>query len=124
MNTQHWGLRGLALALGITGSLALVGCGQADAIDDAAATTTQAILPDEDCDDGDDDGGDDDDDGCGEDGKVDLCHLTGSAKNPVVAIRISCHAVEAHLKKGDYFPHKGSCDAPPPPPPPPSAPRR
>jgi hypothetical protein len=35
--------------------------------------------------------------------KVDVCHLTGSVKNPVVLINISENAVQAHLDHGDFL---------------------
>jgi len=41
--------------------------------------------------------------GGGGNDKVDVCHRTGSAKNPVVMINISENAVQHHLDHGDYL---------------------
>jgi len=41
-------------------------------------------------------------------GKVTLCHRTGSAKHPFVAISVGAPAARAHLKHGDVL---GSCTA-------------
>jgi hypothetical protein len=42
-------------------------------------------------------------DGGGNDNKVDVCHRTGSEKNPVVLINISENAVQHHMDHGDYL---------------------
>lgn len=41
--------------------------------------------------------------GGGSDHKVDVCHVTGSATNPVVMINIAQPAVQHHLDHGDYL---------------------
>lgn len=42
-------------------------------------------------------------------GKVTICHFTGSATNPFVVITISVNALPAHLRHGDvlFNPYKG-----------------
>ncbi len=47
--------------------------------------------------------------GGGPDGKVTICHLTGSAKNPVVIITVSTNALPAHLRHGDGLFLNGHC---------------
>ena len=41
--------------------------------------------------------------GGGPAGKVTICHLTGSATNPVVIITVSRNALPAHLRHGDLI---------------------
>lgn len=48
--------------------------------------------------------------GGGGDGKVTICHRTGSERNPTVTIRVSVNALPAHLAHGDSIgPCKKSC---------------
>jgi hypothetical protein len=47
--------------------------------------------------------------GNGPDGKVTICHRTGSETNPIVVITISKNALPAHLRHGDGFFFKGKC---------------
>ena len=48
--------------------------------------------------------------GGGPDGKVTICHRTGSETNPIVVITISKNALPAHLENhGDGFFFKGKC---------------
>lgn len=48
--------------------------------------------------------------GGGGDGKVTICHRTGSESNPTVTIRVSVNALPAHLAHGDSIgPCKKSC---------------
>jgi hypothetical protein len=43
-------------------------------------------------------------------GKVNVCHITGSEKNPVVEISVSVNALKAHLDHGDFLPDaSGNC---------------
>jgi hypothetical protein len=52
------------------------------------------------------------------DNKVDICHVTGSANNPVVMINVSENAVQAHIDHGDYLADaEDGCEITPPPPP-------
>jgi hypothetical protein len=47
--------------------------------------------------------------------KVWLCHRTGSKKHPYHLIRVSIHALQAHLRHGDVLPGTGnSCPSPEP----------
>jgi hypothetical protein len=39
--------------------------------------------------------------------KVDICHNTNSAKNPLVTINVSVNAIPAHLSHGDFV---GTCE--------------
>lgn len=49
-------------------------------------------------------------DGNGPNGKVTICHRTGSETNPIVVITISRNALPAHLANhGDGFFFKGKC---------------
>ena len=42
--------------------------------------------------------------------KIDVCHRTGSASNPVVLINISSNAVPSHLNHGDSLLPTGAVD--------------
>lgn len=42
--------------------------------------------------------------------KVDVCHATHSANNPIKVISVGAAAVDAHLSHGDTLANGGTCD--------------
>lgn len=55
-------------------------------------------------------GGDDDDDEKQFNGKVSICHVTGSDTNPFNFITVSANALKAHLGHGDTLAEDGVCE--------------
>lgn len=42
--------------------------------------------------------------------KVEMCHVTGSEKNPYVVIGVSSKSFDAHVAQGDFLlPESGEC---------------
>jgi hypothetical protein len=79
------------LALGgFTASYALAGNGHGKGKDDTTSSSSTTTAPN----------------------TTLVCHRTHSAKHPWVLLRVSTHAVAAHLRHGDVLPTDGRCPAP------------